>query len=234
MSELENLLKKYAVEPSPQSVARLGQLVMKRDADIEEIVKVISSDIGLKVRLLRAANPTDGNLKIESVHEAVVRAGVGCVLVLAMSEPLIKALIKTFITMAATKLDPVNHASIGPLVNPHFLGSAKFWGKASGVVYIRLEDPLARRLAAHILGTTAPEELDAGVQDVLGELVNMVVGSFKSNLCDAGLSCKLSLPTVSLVSDFHLPPVAGGRHQMFAFRATHDPVLLNIVVDSTE
>lgn len=234
MSDLNTLLKKYSVEPSPQSVARLGQLVMKRDADIGEIVKVISSDIGLRIRLLRAANPSDGNIKIDSVHEAVVRAGVGCVLVLAMSDPLIRALIKTFSTMATVKLEPADPATVGPIIGSHYVGSAKFSGKATGVVYIRLQDTLARHLAAQILGTSSTEEIDSGVRDVLGELVNMVVGSFKSNLCDAGLSCKLSLPEVSRVSDFKLPSVSGGRHQVFAFRASHEPVLLNIIVNSTD
>ena len=85
MSESDELVKKYDLEPTPMSVAKLGELVSKRDRSIDEIINVISSDIALKSRLLRAANPSDGHLKIDSVQEAVLRTGVGCVLVLAMS-----------------------------------------------------------------------------------------------------------------------------------------------------
>ena len=108
MSESDELVKKYDLEPTPMSVTKLGELVSKRDRSIDEIINVISSDIALKSRLLRAANPSDGHLKIDSVQEAVLRTGVGCLLVLAMSDPLIKALTRTFMTMASVKLVPIN------------------------------------------------------------------------------------------------------------------------------
>ena len=234
MSDSESLVSKYNLEPTPQSVARLANLLSKRNADLEEVINVISSDLALKSRLLRAASPADGNLKIDSVHEAVMRTGVGCVLVLAMSDPLVKALTKTFMTMASIKLVPTDPSSVGPMDETVYLGSAKFSGKADGIVYIRLREAFARQIAGAILETESEEEISDGVADVLGEMVNMVVGTFKSNLCDAGLTCQLSLPDVSRVAEFKIPTVSGGRHQAFAFRGKNQHLMLNILVNSTD
>ena len=234
MSESDELVKKYDLEPTPMSVTKLGELVSKRDRSIDEIINVISSDIALKSRLLRAANPSDGHLKIDSVQEAVLRTGVGCSLVLAMSDPLIKALTRTFMTMASVKLVPINPSNVGSMDETIYLGSARFDGKARGTVYIRIRESFAFEITSKMLELESPEEIAESAADVLGELVNMVVGSFKSNLCDAGLSCSLSLPTVERVQEFKAPPSSGGRHQVFAFKAGLQPVLLNILVDSTE
>ncbi|MEN9575235.1 MAG: Chemotaxis phosphatase CheX [Verrucomicrobiota bacterium] len=60
----------------------------------------------------------------------------------------------------------------------------------------------------------------AMIDDVIGELSNMVVGNFKSNLCDAGLNCKLSPPAISRTSDFSLRTAPGNLAERIGF---HDP-----------
>ena len=45
------------------------------------------------------------------------------------------------------------------------------------------------------------------IRDVAGELLNIMTGNFKSNLCDAGLDCKLQPPEVTLTDRFrHAAP----------------------------
>lgn len=75
------------LEPLPASVARLAALVADDEADIREIVEVISFDQALTGNLLRRANSAAaaGRNPIRTVHEAVVRLGTGTVLALAMS-----------------------------------------------------------------------------------------------------------------------------------------------------
>lgn len=80
MSNSAILLQKYDLAAVPESVVRLGKLVMNRDANIDAIIKLISMDDGLKTRLLRAANPRDGYVTIKSIQEAVFRTGVGCLI----------------------------------------------------------------------------------------------------------------------------------------------------------
>ncbi len=233
MSDPNLLSQKFGIAPLPDSVVRLGKLVMKRDADVEEIIKVIKTDNALTERLLRAAN-TGGRTDIETVDQAVFRTGVGCLLLLAMSEPLIRAVTNTFSTMASINLEPVDPIVIGPINGGQFVGSATFAGKANGVVYIRLKDSFAAFLTSQVLGTKVPAEIRAGVTDLLKELVNMVVGNFKSNLVDAGLSCKLGLPQVARVTEFTPPTATQGRHQVFTFRFNKEPVIMDVVVEATE
>lgn len=47
----------------------------------------------------------------------------------------------------------------------------------------------------------------------------VVVGNFKSNLCDAGLDCKLSAPRISPTQDFNLACVKGGSSERYAFHS---------------
>ncbi len=234
MSNGAALTRKYGLEPLSESVVRLGKLVMKRDADMDEIVKVISTDQALKAQLLRAASPADGHLTVDTVEQAIFRTGIGCVLALAMSDPLVKAVGRTFHTMVGVQLEPADPVSMGPLVGTYFLGSADFSGRATGSVHLRLQDDFGRYITAQVLMTGEGDEITEGVNDVLGELVNMVVGNFKSNLNDAGLTCKLSLPRVTKTAEFSVPRVASGRHQVFGFKYQNNKVLVDIVVTSTD
>ena len=114
----------------------------------------------------------------------------------------------------------------------HVLGKVGFEGKASGSVCLRLPPATARRAAAHIIGGS-PEDMenDAETDDVIGELTNMVVGTFKSNLCDAGLDCKLTPPQISRTPDLALPARPGGLAERMGFRAPDIDLFVDIVVD---
>lgn len=81
-----------SLEPLPASVARLASLVSDQEADLREIVEVISFDQALTGNLLRRANSAASASRnpIRTVHEAVVRLGTGTVLALAMSSSVSK------------------------------------------------------------------------------------------------------------------------------------------------
>lgn len=56
-------------------------------------------------------------------------------------------------------------------------------------------------------------------RDVIGELLNIMTGNFKSNLCDAGLECRLQPPEVDVTGDFSIPTTRGGGLEHMAFKA---------------
>jgi CheY-specific phosphatase CheX len=59
--------------------------------------------------------------------------------------------------------------------------------------------PSAKAIAANILGLEPEEMTDNDeIRDAAGELLNIMTGNFKSNLCDAGLDCKLQPPKVGM------------------------------------
>ena len=217
------LSRRYGFAPKPESASRLTQLVTRQDSDLDEIAKVINKDPALLKRLLRVANPdaeNEAEYVIETAEDALLRNGMGCVLVLAMSTPLALALIKSFQTMLALRLEDVNHYAADPLEGEHLLGTIGFSGKVDGRVYLRMSLASARAVAAGILGVGPNEVIDTGeVKDAAGELLNIMTGNFKSNLCDAGLECRLQPPEVKLSSDFQTPTMPGGGLERMAFKA---------------
>lgn len=73
------------------------------------------------------------------------------------------------------------------------VGAIGLTGKANGVVYTAFNQSLANMITTKILGD---KPSDQDVSDVVGELTNMITGNVKSQLCDAGFNCSLSIPSV--------------------------------------
>jgi CheY-specific phosphatase CheX len=218
----QELSRRYGFAPKPESASRLTQLVSRQDADLGEIAKVISLDPSLRARLLRVANPraeSEAEYAIETVEDALMRNGLGCVLVLAMSTPLALALVKTFQTMLSLQLETVDPREAAPLIGEHLLCNIDFSGKVVGHVLLRLSYEAGRCIAAGILGADSAELNDPNeIRDVAGELLNIMTGNFKSNLCDAGLECKLAPPIIRSTSDFTPPVARPGSIEQMAFR----------------
>jgi len=76
-------------------------------------------------------------------------------------------------------------------------------GPLAGMVTLQVDAAYARMLADNMLDT-GPAELQnsADVNDVLTEVCNMVAANLKSGLCDAGLTCDLSVPTLIAGRDY--------------------------------
>jgi chemotaxis protein CheX len=72
-------------------------------------------------------------------------------------------------------------------------GSIGLSGRVNGVVYTAFSPSLGQMVAEKILGGSAG---DQDVNDVIAELTNMFTGNLKSQLCDAGYNCTLTIPSV--------------------------------------
>jgi chemotaxis protein CheX len=72
-------------------------------------------------------------------------------------------------------------------------GAIALSGNASGVVYTAFPVELAKLVAEKMLGGAVS---DQDISDIVSELTNMIGGNFKSQLCDLGFNCTLSIPTV--------------------------------------
>lgn len=229
------LARRYGFSQTPESVSRLTQIVARQDADVDEIVRVINKDPSLCERLLRVANPHAENpaeYSVETVEEALMRNGIGCAILLAMGTPLAIALAKTFQTMLSLKLESVDPNSAPPLGSLHVLGSIGFTGKAKGTVALRLSADSAQQVASTLLGLP-PEELTnaSEINDVIGEVLNIMTGNFKSNLCDAGLDCLLQPPQVSRTDDTFTPHEPGGGLEHMAFKAGNIYLFVDVAVN---
>lgn len=85
-----------------------------------------------------------------------------------------------------------------PGLHERVTGSVGFAGDdVHGAVYLHLPTAFATQVAAAMLGLP-PEELtgETEVNDVVGEVTNMLTGGLKSWLCDSGLPCAVSTPAI--------------------------------------
>jgi CheY-specific phosphatase CheX len=221
-SDYKQLIAKYGLAPMPESVSRLTQIVARQDCDNDEIARVINKDPGLRARLLSVVNPDatcEADYTVDNVEDALMRSGLGCVLLLAMGTPLALALTKTFGTMLGSKLEQVDPHQVAALEGEHMLGTIGFAGKAVGRVYLRMSLESASEIASKILGLTPAELGPDEIRDAAGELLNIMTGNFKSNLCDAGLTCRLEPPVVKCTADFETAAIRGAGLERMAFRA---------------
>lgn len=86
--DVQELIRKAeAVEPLPKSAQRLAALLADPESDTEEVVRTVSADPALAVRVLRAANSAANAARVgaRTPREAVLRLGRGAVLTMAVA-----------------------------------------------------------------------------------------------------------------------------------------------------
>ncbi|MBK8475570.1 MAG: chemotaxis protein CheX [Opitutaceae bacterium] len=119
-------------------------------------------------------------------------------------------------------------------IDPLIVGSVGFTGEANGMVYLYMEMELASQIAAGITGMTAAEILHPDnndiVKDVVGEITNMTVGTFKNGICDLGFQCKVTLPTVLRGSQLQVGTVTGAQRWTFAFEVLGRPLIADLFI----
>jgi chemotaxis protein CheX len=101
------------------------------------------------------------------------------------------------------------------------VGAVGFIGEVNGLIYLHLEDGFAKAVTCRLLGLEPYDveaEGDEVVNDAVGELTNMTVGGFKNALCDMGLPCKLTIPSILRGSNFTIEPVADAMRHVYQFQ----------------
>ena len=121
--------------------------------------------------------------------------------------------------MLAMKLVPTGKESTGVILSgKRIVGSVSFAGNVMGNVSIHVSNAFARIMTAAMLSMDLEDvHGDEETHDVIGEVSNMVGGHLKSRLCDAGLSCDLSIPSVTSGSDFNIESMNWDEHHRLAF-----------------
>jgi CheY-specific phosphatase CheX len=233
--ETEIIARRFGLEPIPESVVRLTRLISQQNADLEAIAYVIAQDPMLTARLLRMTQRGEKTEPMDdeaAVQLALMRSGLGLVFLLAMGDLLMRALIKSFKVMLGLQLESVHPGEVAPIHDEHMLCEVNFRGKAIGKIQLRLTEETGRLLAGRMLGVP-PEKISSSYEkdDAVNELGNMVAGNFLSNLADAGLSCKLTVPIVYRTSEFTIRSVPRGICERMGFRSPEAKVFLDISVN---
>lgn len=111
----------------------------------------------------------------------------------------------------------------------HIVGSVGFAGLVMGNVNVFVGHRFARLMTAAMLGMEEDEiESDDEVHDVVGELCNMIGGDLKSKLCDAGMACSLSIPSITSGNSFKIESKGWDRNEKFGFRNDGHTALVEV------
>jgi chemotaxis protein CheX len=113
----------------------------------------------------------------------------------------------------------------------HVAGGVGFGGDVTGVVYIVVTTNFAREITCRLLGIADSEvESESMVNDAIGELANMVVGQIKSHLCDRGLPCVLTIPSIVRGTNFSLEGCSTDKHEAYRFMCANQQLSVEILM----
>jgi chemotaxis protein CheX len=144
-------------------------------------------------------------------------------------EVLAIAACEVFEIMVGTSLDSAAEES-HPVV-ADFTAMVGIAGSLCGVVGLRTSSESARRIAAKMLGA---DDLSVGenVQDAVGEVCNMIAGSFKAKIAGLADGCALSVPTVISGKDYALHSLAKGERYEVIFSFEGNPLSVTLDLHS--
>lgn len=116
---------------------------------------------------------------------------------------------------------------------PQVVGTVGFIGDVNGLIYIYLPQQFAEQCTCTMLGMTPVEVTEGGdevINDAIGELTNMSVGSFKNGLCDAGYPCKLTIPSILRGANFSVEPISSAERYIYRFKCGDAVVVTDILL----
>lgn len=156
-----------------------------------------------------------------------------------------RAVVDVFRTMLrrepslSTQAERAASPNLPPLEShrPQVVGTVGFVGDLNGLVYLHLDLGFARLCTCHLLGMTEAELEAAGdevINDAIGELTNMTVGSFKNSLCDTGYPCKLTIPSIVRGSSFTIEPISSVTRHVYYFDCAEHRVVADILIQKSE
>ena len=144
-----------------------------------------------------------------------------------------KAVGDVFGTMLSMDMNPTNGDALLPREGNRLVGAVSFAGSVMGSVSIQVSQNFARVMTAAMLGMESDEvDGEEEVEDVIGEVSNMIGGDLKSKFCDAGLKCDLSIPSITSGSDFKIEPMNWARSERFAFQHQEHVALIEVSIKS--
>ncbi len=146
------------------------------------------------------------------------------------------AVTKVFSTMLSYSVNSSPSASLpnagsGSGSSMHVAGGVGFGGDVTGVVYVVVAAGFAREITCRLLGIGDSEiESESMVNDAIGELANMVVGQIKSQLCDRGMPCVLTIPSIVRGSNFSLEGCSTDEHKAYRFLCANQQLSVEVLV----
>ena len=123
---------------------------------------------------------------------------------------------KTMVFQEVEASSPIAGDAKRPKAN--VVGTVAFAGKTSGLVVFYSSLDAAQVITASMLGID-PANVNGELPDAIGELTNMIAGSFRTRVAHAkGETWAISVPTVTVGSDFYTKYVSDVQRVLCPFR----------------
>ena len=151
---------------------------------------------------------------------------------LTMIETLRDCTHTVFATMVGTTLEertPLDGDALRPHCN--VVGTVGFGGSRSGLVVFYATFDAARHITQTLLALDAGNDPShAEVADAIGEITNMIAGSFRTRMTTDGDLWAISIPTVTMGSDFYITSLTDGSRTVLPFRMHNHELFVELVI----
>jgi len=145
----------------------------------------------------------------------------------------VTAMTEVFEAVLSMKMGVLDEDQDDRLNGNRTVGSIGFAGKVSGNLNIHVSDEFAKAMTAGMLGVEIDEiGNEADIHDVIGETSNMVGGNLKSQLCDTGLPCELSIPSITSGGMFRIDSMNWTRCEKIFFNNHKHVVMVEVFMKS--
>ena len=135
---------------------------------------------------------------------------------------------KTMVFQEVEASSPVTGDALRPGAN--VVGTVAFAGKTSGLVVFYSTMEAAQMITASMLGIE-PASVNGELHDAIGELTNMIAGSFRTRMAHAkGETWAISVPTVTVGSDFYTKCVSDVQRVLCPFQMNTAQLFVELIV----
>ena len=112
-------------------------------------------------------------------------------------------------------------------------GTVGFIGKMTGIIYIFMDLPLAMNATCRMLDLE-PEDIESEghetVNDAIGEMTNMIVGTFKNDLSNKGYECRMTIPSILRGSNYTIEPAEAALRRIYKFDCEGSSFVIDILM----
>jgi chemotaxis protein CheX len=138
---------------------------------------------------------------------------------------------ETMVFKPLVRMPPVEEAA--PRKGPNVVATVAFAGHRRGLVAIHSSIDAARNIACAMLGI--PEnEINGEIPDAMGEVANMVAGTFRNKLAAIEPASAIAVPTVTIGSDFATTYLSAVRRARCPFEMEGQPISVELILTGEE
>jgi chemotaxis protein CheX len=109
------------------------------------------------------------------------------------------------------------------------VGTVGFAGSSTGLVAFHATLAAAAEITEAMLGTPTDGASDAAV-DAIGEVTNMIAGAFRTRMARPGDAWAITVPTVTVGSDFYIKPITTGERAVVAFAMDEHELYVELII----